>query len=64
MSCHDYEGIMLVLCTPLQVKYYPLMDSPKVNHISVQIFIENGPSLLEIRNCTFRKREKKKDLNK
>jgi len=22
MSSHDYEGIMLVLCTPLQVKCY------------------------------------------
>jgi len=21
MSCHDYEGVMSVLCTPLQVKY-------------------------------------------
>jgi len=24
MSCHDYEGVMLVLCTPLQVKCYLL----------------------------------------
>jgi len=24
MSCHDYEGVMLVLCTPLQVKCYRL----------------------------------------
>jgi len=23
MSFHDYEGVMLVLCTPLQVKCYP-----------------------------------------
>jgi len=23
MSCHDYEGVMLVLCTPLQVKCCP-----------------------------------------
>jgi len=22
MSCDDYEGVMLVLCTPLQVKCY------------------------------------------
>jgi len=22
MSCHDYEGVMLVLSTPLQVKCY------------------------------------------
>jgi len=22
MSCHYYEGVMLVLCTPLQVKCY------------------------------------------
>jgi len=22
VSCHDYEGIMSVLCTPLQVKCY------------------------------------------
>jgi len=21
-TCHDYEGVMLVLCTPLQVKSY------------------------------------------
>jgi len=42
------------------VKYYPLMDSPNVNHISVHIFIENGLSLLEIQNCTFREREREK----
>jgi len=23
MPCHDYEGVMLVLCTRLQVKCYP-----------------------------------------
>jgi len=23
MSCHGYEGVMSVLCTPLQVKCYP-----------------------------------------
>jgi len=22
VSCHDYEGVMSVLCTPLQVKFY------------------------------------------
>jgi len=22
-TCHDYEGVMLVLCTPLQVKRHP-----------------------------------------
>jgi len=22
MSCHDYEGVMSVLCTPLQVKCF------------------------------------------
>jgi len=25
MSCHGYEGVMSVLCTPLQVKCYLLM---------------------------------------
>jgi len=24
LICHDYEGVMLVLCTPLQVKCYPI----------------------------------------
>jgi len=24
MSCHDYQGVMLVLSTPLQVKCYQL----------------------------------------
>jgi len=24
MSCHGYEGVMLVFCTPLQVQCYPL----------------------------------------
>jgi len=24
MSRHDYEGVMLGLCTPLQVKCYPI----------------------------------------
>jgi len=23
MSCHGYEGVMSVLCTPLQVKCFP-----------------------------------------
>jgi len=23
-TCHGYEGVMLVLCTPLQVKCYPV----------------------------------------
>jgi len=27
MSCHDYEGVMLVLCTPLQVKCHPFLFS-------------------------------------
>jgi len=26
MSCHDYEGVMLVLCTPLQVKCYRMIS--------------------------------------
>jgi len=26
VSCHDYEGVMLVLCTPLQVKCYPILQ--------------------------------------
>jgi len=25
MSCHDYEGVMSVLCTPLQVKCYHII---------------------------------------
>jgi len=24
MTCHDYEGVMSVLCTPLQVKFYQI----------------------------------------
>jgi len=26
MSCHDYEGVMLVLCTPLQVKCFQIIS--------------------------------------
>jgi len=41
MSCHGYEGVMSVLCTPLQVKCYPqyvrtdLLPSLMVNIINV-----------------------------
>jgi len=31
MSCHDYEGVMLALCTPLQVKCYHLGDNEMIN---------------------------------
>jgi len=30
MSCHDYEGAMLVLCTPLQVKCYQEVNTTQV----------------------------------
>jgi len=26
VSCHDYEGVMSVLCTPLQVKVLPVRE--------------------------------------
>jgi len=31
MSCHDYEGVMSVLCTPLQVKCYQKIYTMEVN---------------------------------
>jgi len=38
MSCHDYEGVMPVLCTPLQVKCYPELHNAEikqVNHVEI-----------------------------
>jgi len=33
MSCRDYEVVMSVLCTPLQVKCYPLFVKHNENAI-------------------------------
>jgi len=39
MSCHDYEGVMPVLCTPLQVKcYLKLFPSPTHKLFSAVLF--------------------------
>jgi len=55
MSCHDYEGVMLVLCTPLQVKCYPSLflcgqSSPVASHFfpfqMVYVIWGNGVSLI------------------
>jgi len=38
-SCHDYEGVMLVLCTPLKVKcYQKLKNNQDITKINYQIF--------------------------
>jgi len=39
MSCHGYEGVMSVLCTPLQVKWYPKMFT--LTHISLSALVES-----------------------
>jgi len=46
MSCHDYEGVMPVLCTPLQIKCYPTLLEQE-DCLNLLYFFE-GTDLLEL----------------
>jgi len=38
MLCHDYEGVMLDLCTPLQVKCYRFVHNQEFHNVFEQFY--------------------------
>jgi len=37
MSCHGYEGVMSVLCTPLQVKCYHIRNNFFLDYLLIKL---------------------------
>jgi len=52
MSCHGYEGVMSVLCTPLQVKCYPVkLFSPFTKSIFTKSSTNIKPQYPNVNGC-------------
>jgi len=51
-SCHGYEGVMSVLCTPLQVKCYPVkLFSPFTKSIFTKSSTNIKPQYPNVNGC-------------